>query len=73
MKVCEPSAAVYQAGRGSEPIMEVGSITLADALNILLSPCGAAVQAMRLNCNYLQSWCLAARKAIAENFQRALH
>ena len=30
-----PSTAVYQDGRGSEPMIEVGSITLAEALNIV--------------------------------------
>src|SRR5215468_4135572 len=30
-----PSTAVYQDGRGSEPMIEVGSVFPADALNIL--------------------------------------
>src|SRR5579872_3012959 len=36
-KVCVPIVAVYQDGRGSDPMIEVGSITLAEALNMFLS------------------------------------
>jgi hypothetical protein len=31
-KLCEPSPAVYQLGRGNEPMIEVGKVTPADAL-----------------------------------------
>src|SRR5438132_472394 len=33
-KLRRPSAAVYQCGRGSDPMIEVGSTTLAEPLNI---------------------------------------
>src|SRR5262245_17970436 len=33
-KLCVPNAAVYQDGRGSEPLMEVGNTTAAEALYI---------------------------------------
>src|SRR5262250_2000707 len=33
-KLLVPSVAVYQAGRGSEPMIEVGRVTPADALYI---------------------------------------
>jgi hypothetical protein len=33
-KLREPSTALYQYGRGSEPMIEVGSVTPADALYI---------------------------------------
>ena len=36
-KLLVPSVAVYQDGRGSEPMIEVGSVTLAEALYIWLS------------------------------------
>src|SRR6516225_5014974 len=35
-KLCEPSAALYQEGRGSDPMIEVGNVTPADALYIWL-------------------------------------
>src|SRR3984893_10158884 len=35
-KLNRPSATVYQWGRGSDPIIEVGSTILADPLNIAL-------------------------------------
>src|SRR5215510_7615342 len=41
-KLFDPSTALYQAGRGSEPMIEVGSVTPADALYIVSSlvlPC----------------------------------
>src|SRR5262245_26675563 len=37
-KLCVPSAAVYQDGRGSEPMMEVGSTTSAEALYMRTFP-----------------------------------
>jgi tartrate dehydratase beta subunit/fumarate hydratase class I family protein len=33
-KLCLPSTAVYHAGLGSDPMIEVGSMTPADALNM---------------------------------------
>src|SRR5258708_19810421 len=36
-KLFGPSTAVYQAGRGSEPMIEVGRVTPADALYIVPS------------------------------------
>ena len=33
-KLCDPRAALYQEGRGSDPMMEVGNVTPADALYI---------------------------------------
>src|SRR5262245_66439819 len=38
-KLFDPSTALYQAGRGSEPMIEVGSVTPADALYIRLLSC----------------------------------
>src|SRR5215467_9279932 len=35
-KLLAPRTAVYQDGRGSEPMMEVGSVFPAEALNIVL-------------------------------------
>ena len=37
-KLLVPSTAVYQDGRGSEPMMDVGSVFPAEALNIGLDP-----------------------------------
>src|SRR5687767_583572 len=37
-KLCDPSTAVYQDGRGSDPMIEVGIVTPADALYIVTSP-----------------------------------
>src|SRR5262245_57101239 len=34
-KLRRPSAAVYQCGRGSDPMIEVGRTTLAEPLNIV--------------------------------------
>src|SRR6185436_12138347 len=39
-KLREPSTAVYQFGRGSEPMIEVGRAIPADALYIVYSPVG---------------------------------
>jgi hypothetical protein len=36
-KLCDPRVAVYQEGRGSDPMMEVGSVIPADALYIYRS------------------------------------
>jgi hypothetical protein len=36
-KLRDPIDAVCQAGRGSDPMIEVGNITPADALNMALS------------------------------------
>src|SRR5215831_10695280 len=38
-KLLPPRTAVYQDGRGSEPMIDVGSVFPADALNIFLIPC----------------------------------
>src|SRR5262247_2453611 len=38
-KLLVPRTAVYQDGRGSEPMIDVGSVFPADALNIFLIPC----------------------------------
>src|SRR5262249_58503448 len=40
-KLFPPSTAVYQAGRGSEPMMEVGRAIPADALYIVFLACWA--------------------------------
>src|SRR6516162_5323842 len=37
-KLLAPRTAVYQDGRGSEPMIDVGSVFPADALNIFLRP-----------------------------------
>src|ERR1044072_4106992 len=37
-KLRRPSTAVYQDGRGSEPMIDVGSTTLAEALYIRIPP-----------------------------------
>ena len=37
-KLRAPSTALYQDGRGSEPMIDVGRMTLADPLNMALSP-----------------------------------
>src|SRR5687767_10006105 len=37
-----PSTALYQDGRGSEPMIDVGRMTLADPLNMALSPAAHA-------------------------------
>src|SRR5579871_3537388 len=62
-KVWVPSVAVYQAGRGNDPMIEVGSITLAEALNMSLSP--NSLQTLQEPCTAQPP------KAIAGNFQRA--
>src|SRR5262245_64615425 len=37
-KLRAPRTALYQDGRGSDPIIDVGRTTLADPLNMMLSP-----------------------------------
>src|SRR5688572_18121257 len=56
-KLCDPSTAVYQDGRGSDPMIEVGIVTPADALYIvpLLLSVGVAGGAGFRN-RKLRSW-----------------
>src|SRR5688572_20624639 len=46
-KLFAPSTALYQDGRGSEPMIDVGRMTLADPLSMALSPAAQTVQVLR--------------------------